>query len=269
MTIFMMKKSSSCRICRTLTFVALGIAILVPNPALAQTKYVSGLLSIGLRETGERNAKILATIKTGDQVEILEEKNHYLAKIRTKDNIEGWVPTMYLRDDPPTLATIARLKDEIEILKSKNGNLTVNAGPNTESPQVGSSDQTVELLKKQNKQLTEENQKLIKAIQEKQLPSMSDASKETASLREKATLLQTQLDTLTENSKSVIEITSERDSLRAQVTTLQADLTKVQDMYNRLIINKTLRWFFAGAIVFFLGLLSSKLSLRKKSKLSF
>lgn len=251
--------------------VFLGITFLFPVISTAETKYVSGVILVSIRDSNEKSYKTLDTVETGDQVEVLEKKNR-LTKIRTKDNVEGWIPSQYLRDDAPTLKTIANLQKELAELKEKKTAPPASSASTSLPPQQKDVyEKTIDSLKHENDQLRDENQKLQKLLQEKDVAKtgMTQNGKEMENLKEKNLMLKTKLEAITKNSSNIVEITDERDNLKKEIGTLQSDLAKTREQIHNLQTDRMLHWFFAGAGVFFLGFLSCKFSTRKRSKLSF
>jgi SH3 domain protein len=246
----------------------------VPLASNAETRYISGVIVVNIRNTNEEQYKVVDSVETGDQVDVLEEKGRF-AKVKTKHDIEGWVPKQYLRKDAPAVETIVKLKEELADLKKKNDELEAgkaSAGSDTvlNDQQKETYDQTIDSLKSENKRLVEDNQKLLKSIQEKETAATENQDgKEAEKLKEKVTLLQNQLDVLKKNSQNIIQITKERDRLKVEAATLQSDLAGSRELNKKLEMDRMLHWFFAGAAVFFLGFLTSKIFARKKSKLTF
>ena len=266
-----MKKTSLFKIFFHPSFLFL-LLCLIPGHLMAETKFVSGLIVVNVRDSFEKQAKIIGTVKSGDQLDILEEKNSF-SHVKTQGNLEGWVPTHYLHAEAPTTETIIKLKEEILALKKRNEQLAASQGTGT--PDAGLQDdqkkklnQSLDSLKADNKRLMEDNQKLLRMVQANEHAAQTVTS-EDAALKEKAASLQSQLDTLTNNSKNIIEITNERDRLASEVGALKTELAGVRLVNQKLESDKMYSWFFAGAAVFFVGLLSSKIFTRRKSKLTF
>jgi len=247
------------------------ILIMIPSYSYADTRYISGIMVVSVRDSIEKSAKNLATVKTGDQVEVLEESGRY-ARVRTKDNIEGWVSSYFLQTEAPTIDTIIKLKEEIASLKKKDDTgLQADTSADSDLSQKKGLLQSLDSLKAENKRLFEENQKMLHMAQDHQNPAQTQSANtaENDALKEKNASLQNDLDTLMKNSKNIITITRERDDLAGQTASLRAELAKVQKVNQNLQSHAMVDWFIAGAFVFFAGLLSSKFFTRKKSKLSF
>jgi SH3 domain protein len=247
---------------------------LIPCNAHAETKFISGLLVIGIRDSVEKPYKNIGTVRTGDQVEILEENNHF-SRIRTKNNIEGWIPEQFLQTEAPTIDNITKLKEEIAALKKKNEQLAnqtihpVEGGLNEDQRKTLTL--SIDSLKTDNKRLLEENHKLLVLTQdhERSLQTLTTEQGEAGILKEKIASLQNKLDVLTSNSKDIINITKDRDSLAGEIESVRTELAKARELNQAREGENILYWFFAGAAVFFIGMLSGKVFTRKKNKLSF
>jgi SH3 domain protein len=244
------------------------------NTSYAETKYISGLLVISVRDGIEKTSKSIGTVRTGDQVETLEESNRFI-RIRTKENLEGWIPVQFIQNEAPKMENIARLKEELAILKKKNEDLVNQTGSSAESgfadDQKKSFIQSLDSLKAENKHLLEENQKLQAQLRdiEGSVQTLSFEKNESAVLKEKISSLQNKLDTLSNNSKDIVNIIKERDNLAGEIEPLRSELAKIKEFKQAQETQSMYYWFIAGAAVFFAGLLSSKFFNRKKSKLSF
>ena len=75
-------------------------------------------------------------------------------------------------------------------------------------------------------------------------------------------------DTLKENAKNVVEISAERDQLRASNEDLSSKLSHIEEEKFALQKSKSIRWFLAGAGVLFVGWIMGKSSgSRRRSSL--
>ncbi len=252
-------------------YIILCLLVSMPLSSQAATKYISGTIVVHVRDTTKKDYKTLAKVQTGDQVEVLEEKG-YMAKIKTKNDVEGWIPSQYLKNSPPAQEIIAQLKEELAQLKKEkdiNQVATSSDSNGLTGKQVSEYKNKINILESENSRLLEDNRKLLAAFQEKQGMPNENTGKEKSVLEKKLISLQNRLATLTKTPDNVVQLVKERDHLKKQVSSLRYDLTKIQEKNKKLEMNKMLHWFFAGAAVFFLGLLSSKFWGRKKSKLTF
>jgi uncharacterized protein YgiM (DUF1202 family) len=271
-----MKKSPMFKLCFNFIFLfLLAIFSIFSNYAYAETKYISGVLVVNVRDNFAKPYKYIGKVRTGDEVEILEERNRFVL-IKTKDNMEGWIPANSVQSDPPKNESNTKLKEEISLLKKKIDQYSSNQGNNNSVGSMGEDEkisyiQSINSLKTENKKLLEENQKLSRMAQdfEKSTQSQNLEKSDVGLLREKIATLQNQLDILTNNSKDIINISKERDTLVSEIEPLRTELTRMKEINQKLEAQKMMYWFFAGAAVFLIGMLSSKIFTRRKKKLSF
>jgi SH3 domain protein len=271
-----MKKSfASKELSPCLVLFLIIIFFIIPRYSAADTKFISGNTHISVKDTFEKPNKNVGTVKTGDQVEILEENDHF-ARIRTNYNVAGWISLQFLQTEAPKNESNNKLKEEIAILKKKNNqNSAIQASLSSEGglneEQKKNLLQSVDSLKMENKHLLEENQRQLHMIQEHERSAQIHSSEkgEVQILKEKIAVLQNKLDVLTGNSKDIINITKEKDALADEVGLSRTELSKVKERNRKLENENQVYWFLSGALVFFIGLLSSKLFTRKKNKLSF
>ncbi|MGM0476360.1 MAG: TIGR04211 family SH3 domain-containing protein [Pseudomonadota bacterium] len=77
------------------------LLLLAGQPALAETtQWVRDVLYVTLRDGPGSQHPVIATLQTGDAVEILEEgdEGNY-ARVRTDNDLEGWIQQQYLTDE--------------------------------------------------------------------------------------------------------------------------------------------------------------------------
>ena len=118
-------------------FVFIGIWLLIlPSMVQAETMYVSDQVEITLRTGQGIDHKIIAMIKSGEPVEVVEPSGQW-TKIRTQSGREGWVLTRFLKSEEPSLITLEKLRkkhkammeqlapslEEIRALKEENQRL--------------------------------------------------------------------------------------------------------------------------------------------------
>lgn len=103
----------------TLPLFFLVSTVLLPATAvLAQTRYVKPSSEIVVRRGQGNEYKIIAMLKDGSSVELLEEGDGY-AKIRLDNDKEGWVMKRFLSEEPPLQEIVASLRIEKEARMQK------------------------------------------------------------------------------------------------------------------------------------------------------
>ena len=132
-------------------------ALMLPVTVLAQQMYVDDKLVLNVHAEANQGGEKVATIETGDEVELLERVDAS-AHIRLPDGREGWVGANYLTADPPAVIRLRALRAE-----------TAAAAPTPQGPSPEAEaaqkklTEEVTRLKKQNADLVEEANKLKKA----------------------------------------------------------------------------------------------------------
>jgi SH3 domain protein len=95
--------------------------LLVAAAASAETNWVSDQVRLNLRTGPGNQYRIIATIDTGDSVEVVQRGDDWI-EVRAEGKT-GWVPDGYLQGDPPALVKLSRLENEAEELRTKNKSL--------------------------------------------------------------------------------------------------------------------------------------------------
>ncbi len=102
----------------------IGVLILLPVLAAAETAYVTDSLRLGLHAAEDTSDRAFRYLDSGQAMEILSRDRNY-ANVRLPDGTEGWVKSAYLVDDKPaklivaeTIAERDRLAGELEQAKA-------------------------------------------------------------------------------------------------------------------------------------------------------
>jgi len=234
------------RICKSklillfVLFIPLSVSV---GPAHADRRYVSDMLIITLREGQGREYKARRTLKTGTPIEVLEEGGRYL-RVRTEEGEEGWVAKQYITSKLPKALIIAGLKQETNRLGER-----------------------VEELEKRQVLLLDQ----LKDAERSHVAKVKELEKNANKYREEVSRMTTELRQITEKynilldqSKNVVQLISEHDRLQAENAKLDTEMDHLKQENARLRSIGMLRWFLAGAGVFFIGLIAGKVSRKKK-----
>ena len=102
----------------------IGVLILLPVLAAAETAYVTDSLRLGLHAAEDTSDRAFRFLDSGQAMEVLSRDRNY-ANVRLPDGTEGWVKSAYLVDDKPaklivaeTMAERDRLAGELEQAKA-------------------------------------------------------------------------------------------------------------------------------------------------------
>jgi Bacterial SH3 domain len=108
---------------RLAALLAAGLA--VPAVLRAETLYVIEQLVVAVSSTPDASGERVATLKSGDRVEVLERSGDEV-HVRLANGRDGWVRASYLSADEPLRvrlaqrdAEVARLGDEVNALKAQ------------------------------------------------------------------------------------------------------------------------------------------------------
>ncbi len=224
-------------------------AVILPARVYADTRYVSDVLVITLREGQGAGFKVLTTLRSNTPLEVLEQDKNYL-RVRTRQGIEGWVPARYIVTEPPKAIMIARLNRELAGLQKKLATVTA---------------QNTEL--KTNLQATEKMRLTEQQQARSNRQSYGDQLDQTTDELRKLTA---QYKTLQDQSKNVLELVRLKDelsksnqTLTAQNKELKTAMTRLEKENFNLSAQKMVWWFLAGAAVIIVGFLIGKASRRR------
>jgi SH3 domain protein len=87
------------------------------DAARAEKSWVQGEVRLNLRTGPGTEFRILAGLKTGDAVELLERTEHW-TRVRHGE-LEGWIPEGYLQPTPPPAVQLGQLSTEVETLRQQ------------------------------------------------------------------------------------------------------------------------------------------------------
>jgi SH3 domain protein len=209
----------------------------------AQTQYVSDELVITLREGQGSQYKIIKMLKTGTPLEIIEESDPYL-KVRTEKGDEGWVLNQYITEETPKPQVIADLKIKIDRLNTKIEQYEKNKESFQEELNITRSD----------------SDKEIKGLRQ----NLSDSTRRAEQTARELKAITRKYNALLEDSKDVVQLVEERDSLKESNHSLKARTEQLQEENDKLNRMEMIWWFVAGGGVLFVGWIIGKVSRQKR-----
>ena len=102
---------------RLLRAAALAVGLTAAPLAHAETGWVDDQVRLNLRTGPGNQYRILASVETGDSVEILSRGDGWI-QVQAEGK-SGWVPDGYLRPDPPAVVKLARIEGEDVELRAR------------------------------------------------------------------------------------------------------------------------------------------------------
>ncbi|MBE2897874.1 SH3 domain-containing protein [Pasteurellaceae bacterium TAE3-ERU1] len=103
---------------RLKTLILTALSLSLTAPVLADTRYVTDDLSTYLRKGAGDEYRISGSIKAGEKVNVLNQKDKY-SLIRDSRNREGWILTNELSAEPSAKIQVPALKNQIQELSLK------------------------------------------------------------------------------------------------------------------------------------------------------
>ncbi len=219
-----------------------------PSPGDNQRYYISDFLVIKIKDRLEQPSTIVAVVRSGDKVTVLQQQKNYL-KIRTENGAVGWIAKQYLKKEIPKAQVIEQLRQKITTLE----NNIDNKAPDTDTCQA-----TLSRLKEE---LTGN-----RAREEQLLQEITKLKANQAELQTAPTSLDQLQDTnlivdpqLTQALKKYSTLVREYEKRGEEIAQLQNNLARQDD-------KSRFYWFVAGSIVFFFGLLIGRSNSKSRKK---
>ncbi len=231
-------KTLSTILCTTVCILA---ALIVS--AHADTRYVSDMLVISVRDAQRQDANVLGYIKTPTAVDVLGEQGDYL-EIKTKDGLEGWVLAKYIVTEKPKALIIEDLKKQI-------GELTKEI-ETTKSSQNTLSDASSETTENYEKKIRE-----LEAEVDKNQKIADKTGRDFAALDKK-------YKTLLIHSGNTDQLIKEMNRLKKANSQLNAEITTLRKNTGNPLKSRKVQLFIAGAGVLLIGMMLGGAAKQKK-----
>ena len=90
---------------------AISIFCLLSGLLQATPLYINDTLRVGVRTEPNRNLKPIGVITTGTVIHVLARADGYI-KIRTDEELVGWIKDSYVTDTPPAKLQLVALQEE-------------------------------------------------------------------------------------------------------------------------------------------------------------
>jgi SH3 domain protein len=209
----------------------------------ADTRYVSDMLIISLREGQNKDDPVLGYLKTAAPVQVLKEKDRYLM-VRTENGLQGWVLKQYIVPEKPKSLIIDDLRNEINDFKKKIKMFKNN--------QDSSSDELT-VVKLNYEQKIKKLQETIKRNQE----IISATKNELIQINKK-------YKNLLNNSNKTDELVRKLEKLKKVNTELKTEISNLKKHSKNPLKSKYIQLFIAGAGVLILGFLIGGSARRKR-----
>ena len=225
----LMNSSSTYGHQKTYTFTGLALVIILAATqlfiftplAFSETQYVIPSSEIPVRRGQGTDYKIVALVKDGTPVEVLEQNDSY-SRVKLENDKEGWILTRFLSPELPlteVVDTLGRENDELKL-------------------QIEESRIKIDEL---NVLVTEKETALQEALSE-------------------ADTLTTSYDKLKKDTADVVKIKSNYSAATQENQKLKKQLTQVMSENDKLKSDDRINWFLAGGGVLLVGLIIGKIT---------
>jgi SH3 domain protein len=98
--------------------IVLGLLVLLPVMAAAETGYVTDRLMLGLHQAEDTSDRPFRSLESGTEFEILSRDRLY-AHVRLADGTEGYVKAAYVVYEPPAKLIVNQTQAEVERLTTE------------------------------------------------------------------------------------------------------------------------------------------------------
>ncbi|MFT5700807.1 MAG: SH3 domain protein [Desulforhopalus sp.] len=211
--------------------ISIGTIAFTFSSVSARSLYVAPSAEVAIRRGQGTEYKIVAMVKDGQKVEVIEETVNY-TNVRLASGKEGWVLSRFLSPDPPLAMVVDTLQSEKDTLQEKSTAAT-------------------------------------EKIKELSL-RLSSTQEELNNLRSDRDILSKEYETLQIDTADVVQIKRDLEKTAVENGALLEKLALVEEQYNAIKKDSTMYWFLAGAGVLIVGIILGKMpgpSRKRKSSL--
>jgi SH3 domain protein len=210
--------------------IVIGFMILLMcTPARAEIVYVSEIIEITLRTGPGIDHKVIAMLKSGQVLEILESGQEW-THVQIPNGKEGYVLNRFLTVKKPNELLLEELRNNFHAIENK-----------------------AETLREETKKHSDENRQLVTELAEKE-EMLTKLTKSYESLRQDSTQF---FSLKTNHKKSVAELSE----LRTRAVTYEEELTRIKS-------RQIYRWVLTGAGILLVGFLIGMSSKRQRRRSS-
>lgn len=198
-----------------------------------ETRYVRDELVITVRAGQGTRYRVLTTIRTDTQVEVLERQGRYV-RVRTPDGTEGWCLAQYLTPEKPKQWRIDKLQKQATAQKKK----------------IAALQEQLQGVQQQRQQWQQQKTQLQEQLQ---------------ALQQQNQQLKQKYQQLKDKSADVVALDQRYQDLQSRFEKLQQHAQRLEKENSSMLKQAMLKWFLAGAGVLLLGWFLGRGSGKKRS----
>ena len=205
----------------------LSTTVVMMSAASGELRFVRPSIKVPVRRGQGTEYKILRLVKSGDQVELLEENDAW-ARVRLKNGTEGWMPGRFLAREAPPF-------------------------------------KRVEILRAENKNLTQHNNELDRKFTE--LRDLQDRTgRELSTCIAQRDTIQTEYQTLKTDTADVVALQDEMAATQKEIQRVRTAFADVEQQNKDLKRKTTISWFLAGGGMILIGWIIGLITCRSKKR---
>ncbi len=202
--------------------------IFFSTAVLAETNYISDSIKITMRTEPGKDRKIIALLKIGQKVEILNPGDDWTL-VQLPNGKKGYVLSRFLTNKTPSGI-------QLNVLQNKHKTLKANAASLLEENNA---------FKSKNEAITTELVAARKELQD----------------------LKSNFENLKKNSAHFLELQAKYKKTTTKLEEQTKKAGKFEDELNKLIWNQRIKWFLSGAGVLLIGFLIGLSTKRQRKRL--
>lgn len=256
-------------------YLPLLLALLPVAAACAETRYISDQLVINIKDNIEQPYTVVAKVRSNEAVTVLEENDTH-ARVETEGKQVGWISKQYLTTTVPKALLVEQLRKELAAARTQ-GQSSPGAAAPPELAEIAKERDRLRLELQSAQSRINELEAAAAHAEATPSPAESAAlTTEIQGLLDKRTQLEAeigqlraQFESLSDGHIDIEALAQEKDRLQQENAAKDERIAALTAENQRLSKNTMLYWFGAGALVFLAGLLSGKISSRKKTKYSY
>jgi len=205
----------------------LSTTLVAISAVAGEVRFVRPSIEVPVRRGQGTKYKILRLVKSGDQVELLEQGDSW-ARVLLKNGTEGWMPKRFLSSDAPPFKLVRILRTENEKLKQKNSAL--------------------------DRELTE-----LRGLHANTGSELSSCIAQRDTIRDEYQKLRT-------DTADVVALQDEMAETKKEIQTVRAAFADVEQQNKDLKRKTAITWFLAGGGMILIGWIIGLITCRSKKR---
>ncbi len=223
-----------------LSLIVFSVIIALPLQVEAETRYVSDVLVVSLRDAPSRSASIIGHLRSGNVMEVVEENEDGYVLITTDAGDQGWMQARYTTTKLPKTLAIDKLKAQLISLQKQ-----------------------LQIAKDQKEKVVTSEKSLLEELAQLK-KSSAELINQIGTMKMAVTEAESSYVDLQEKSKGVAEVYRQRDEFLARHDEMKQKIAFLEAENNDLVQTGRILWFLAGFGVFLVGWMMGKMGRKQR-----